>query len=711
MDLQTIGANFRGDDAGCTIRDTRANIIALRNASLLDIGCHYVITDHVQGQLVAGTEILLHADAVNEISENVMVNTPYDNDAWRGIYDIDRALVLELQDNRNNIARGINGTQVSQFDWGNTSYSNVVVDNATLTVDIGNATVKQNVTVTENALLNLTGFTGAINNVDVRKSAAFNLSGANGTWRLMRVWDGGSFNASNYTGGGDNYYNTVWGASTINFSATTQPIVFRQNEIQASVITNTGVTTAGATFTLTRSVMQSATITRPTTVNGALSVDTYQSQAGTTAHNTGTMTLASCLNLSSTIQQGTDAAAVMTLNQCIIEQASSVTNQAGTMAMTYTNVKVSTINNVAGSVGTTTVNYSSIFGSSNITRDATATTGLTVTYSEVENGSQIWQASGATMTVTRAIMLDNGNIQADASSGGTITITSVHVNGASAIRKFSTSTAGALTVNSGTRLDSSSIIYEQGTGDLTATQCSFFGASGIVRTAGDRGYSFVRSFMTGVARANLSGTGAGIVDLHNELELRYRGAYTNSATGASNLINYANVEGLTAAFNLTGTTGGSSFNRIKLFDGIITKNNNPNAGTYQLWSISNNSRVSLNNHANGDVINYLTMDTNSNFTINRTGAGNIQQVDIRNAGGFNALGDSTTISSLDIEMGNVTINSGSISNCSKKMSGTWTINAGAQNQSHAWTNAAVTSTVANTGRITCLGVASSVPIA
>jgi len=37
------------------------------------------------------------------------INTTYDNEGWRGIYDIDRSLVLELQDNRNNIARGFNG--------------------------------------------------------------------------------------------------------------------------------------------------------------------------------------------------------------------------------------------------------------------------------------------------------------------------------------------------------------------------------------------------------------------------------------------------------------------------------------------------------------------------------------------------------------------------------------------------------------------------
>lgn len=122
----TIGAYTDSSGEGCVITGTRAELLALRNAGLLQPSCHYILTDHVQGRLVAGTTIELHAVAADEFSENVMVNTTYDNEAWRGIFDIDRGLVLELQDNRNNIARGINGTEVTNFDWGNTSYTNVI---------------------------------------------------------------------------------------------------------------------------------------------------------------------------------------------------------------------------------------------------------------------------------------------------------------------------------------------------------------------------------------------------------------------------------------------------------------------------------------------------------------------------------------------------------------------------------------------------------
>lgn len=225
--------------------------------------------------------------------------------------------------------------------------------------------------------------------------------------------------------------------------------MLRRNDIQASTITNSGVTTAGATFNLNSSKLQAAAITRPATVNGSFTATNYVSQAGSALHNTGTMNLATCQNLRSTIQQGTSLTAVMTLNQCVIEQDSNVTNQAGTMSMSYTNVKLSAVNNVAGSLGTTTVNCTDVIGSSQIVRQATATVGMTVSYSKVENSSNIIQSGAAAMTINRVIMLDNGIIQADAASAGTFNISDTAIEGGSIIRKFATSTAGTFQVTGG----------------------------------------------------------------------------------------------------------------------------------------------------------------------------------------------------------------------------------------------------------------------
>jgi len=53
----TIGAFLGESENNCVIVDTRANLITLRNAGGLIVGCHYVLTDTVQGRLVAGTTI------------------------------------------------------------------------------------------------------------------------------------------------------------------------------------------------------------------------------------------------------------------------------------------------------------------------------------------------------------------------------------------------------------------------------------------------------------------------------------------------------------------------------------------------------------------------------------------------------------------------------------------------------------------------------
>lgn len=705
----TIGAFLGESENSCTIVDTRANLISLRNAGGLTVGCHYVLTDHVQGRLVAGTTITLHADSANEFSENVTVNTTYDNEGWRGIYDADRALVLELQDNRGNIARGINGTEVSNFDWGNTSYTNVVVDNATLTANIGNTAPKQNITVSETATLNLTGFIGNINNFEVKKSANVNFTNANGTWRLTRIWDGGSFNASGYTGGGDNYYNTIWGASNINISNTTQGVTLRQNDIQNSTITNSGVTTAGATFNLNNSKLQAATISRPATVNGSFTANNYVSQTGVTIHNTGTMNLATCQNLGSTIQQGTDLTASMTLNQCIIEQASNVTNQAGTMSMTYTNVKLATVNNVAGSLGTTTVNYTDVTGSSQVIRQATATVGMTITYSKVENSSNIIQSGGATMTIARAIMLDNGLIQADAGSAGTLTITSITIEGDSVIRKFATSTAGTLQVTGGGRLQSSSVIYEQGTGNLTVSQPDFTGSSGIIRSAGNRGYSFTRLYMSGVGRANLTGTGA-VTDVHNEFEIRYGGNYNNSSAGAiAHTVNYTEVTGLSGVLTFGATSSGHNLNRIKIYDGTANFKSS-NASTCQLWRVSDAGVITVTNNVAGDVFNYIDVSNQSNVTIDKTGASNISVLQVINNGTYNMTGTAGAVSKVLVEQGTLNHSGGTLTNVSKKMTSTFTVTAGTQNNVHHWNTANKTTAVNNTNRVDYLGVVSSVPI-
>lgn len=149
---------------------TRADLLTLRSSGGLSKDCSYVITDHVQGRLVAGTTIRLVAVSNNELSNNVSVHTPYDNTAWSGLYDIDTGLVIELKDNLGNTVSGKDGTEVSSFDWGNPNITNSTIENSSLTLDIGSVAVINRLIVTNNSSLDLTGFTGQIIQTEVISS-------------------------------------------------------------------------------------------------------------------------------------------------------------------------------------------------------------------------------------------------------------------------------------------------------------------------------------------------------------------------------------------------------------------------------------------------------------------------------------------------------------------------------------------------------------
>lgn len=696
----------------CPAPMTRAALIALRNANGLSKDCDYVITDHVQGRLVAGTTIHLQAVSANELSENVQVNTTYDNEAWRGIYDIDMGLVLELQDNRNNIARGFNGTEVSNFDWGNTSYTNVLVDNSTLTVNIGNTAEKTNLIIKEYSVLNLTGFTGVFINNTLTAQANVNMTNANGTWRMNRFSDGGVINISNYTGAGDNYYNTIWGQSNINFSGTSQAITFRGNDIHNSKINNTNVVTAGSTFTLNNNKLQAASIAHAATA-GAFAMTISQVNAATVNHQTGSLTiLQSHINIASSVLANTNVG-ITNITNTKVEQNSSITNQStATLNVTRSSLMHigSNITASSGSSGIFNVIDCVLKSSGYIRKNSGSTGNVNVYNSNIESGSNIQHASVSTLDISRCDLMSFSSILIATGAVGVVSIIDTELMFSSYINKNTSSTAGTLNINSGTKLNSSSFISISGTGNFTATAAYINGSSGISVSSGNRNYNFTRTTLTGVSRANLTGTGA-VTDNHSELYLTNRAVYNNSSTGAvGHVINYSSVEGLSGALQIIGTSSGGNFNRIKLVDGSLTHQNCVNSGTYQLINISSGGALIIQNHAANVQLNYIVLEDQGTLTVNKTGAGNITNVNIRNNGSCTMSANAGLVQFLDIEQGVVNISGGTINSCGKKMRGTWIINGGSQFQTYHYNTTNKTTIVNNTNRVNYLGVLSSVPI-
>lgn len=165
----------------CPAPMTRASLIALRDAGDLSKDCDYVITDHVQGRLVAGTTIHLQAVNANTLAENVSVKTTYDNEAWHGLYNIDTGIVFYLADNFGNTVRGTQ--DVTAFDWGNPNYQRNTINGSIITYTYGSTASIQYLNAS-NAVINLTGYTGTIYSLDVLAST---LNLANSATKLTRT--------------------------------------------------------------------------------------------------------------------------------------------------------------------------------------------------------------------------------------------------------------------------------------------------------------------------------------------------------------------------------------------------------------------------------------------------------------------------------------------------------------------------------------------
>ena len=140
---------------------TRAQAIAARGQ--LSGAYHYMITDQTFGRLGA-VNILLHA-GLNEAgtvdySQEAKVYTTFDNTAWTGQYDIDTNQFIFLRDNRGNEVYG--NTNVLNFDWGNTRYTNCEIRGTLTTTDNQAVLTVTDVKVLAGATVNLSGASSSI---------------------------------------------------------------------------------------------------------------------------------------------------------------------------------------------------------------------------------------------------------------------------------------------------------------------------------------------------------------------------------------------------------------------------------------------------------------------------------------------------------------------------------------------------------------------
>ena len=420
---------------------TRAALIALRDAGGLSKDCDYVIIDHVQGRLVAGTTIHLQAVDANTLSENVSVKTTYDNEAWQGLYNIDSGLVFYLADNLGNT---VNSTQdVSRFDWGNPSYQRNTINGCFITYTYGNTATVQYLNAT-NASIDLTGYAGNISHLDVIGSTV-TLTGS--SVRFFRCNFSYGTNA-NFTGTTDTGVLSRWSinASTLNFSGSTTNftslVTVRAHVASWSITNVTGGVLSGSGLDISNSTLNFTDGIGTFTVSNNSTIE-----SGTIINfSAGNLTITRTTVASgSTIQVGGDNTST-TFFSSHIKTFDLVNNGAGNLQFINADVSSAALLNVAaGSSCALTFRNTRLSDSSDITIAATAI-GNTITFSNCTIGANQSVSVIGTRSLTASDCVMNSSTLTSSGSGAVTDVLSDLTMGSDANITLSNSGA-ANTIN------------------------------------------------------------------------------------------------------------------------------------------------------------------------------------------------------------------------------------------------------------------------
>jgi hypothetical protein len=660
--------------ASCPAPMTRAALLALRTSGLLDVNCVYTVTDHVQGRLVAGTQIVLQAVSPTELSEQVEVNTTYDNEGWSGLYDIDLALVTRLNDNLGNHAESANGAAAANFDWGNTSWRNVTNVESTIIATYGAPAILSNVLVANLSTLNTTGFTGTITNSEITDGSTFLANGSNGAWNRMELDNVSTLDLTGYTAGGS-HFDTKMNATSVSFVGQTGAVQLRRNDLKNTFVSSTGA----GTYNLNGNIITGGSLTR-TAGSGTSSISGSLMRNGTVNQSgTGTLSMSGNNVFDSTItQSGAGGIQLLTNNFSCSSQV--IGNSAASITVTTTELHQSSILTDTGSTSSVTVSQCSLKSGSTIAKNGATSTGpLIVTYTNLQSTSRIDQFGAGTLAVDRSSLA-----------------------GESYIRKTAASTAGNLTAQSGTSLDSQGFIEVSGTGNTTVTACTVTELSRINVLSGDRSYTITRTTLNEVGQLNLSGTGAGVLDTVTDTRVMTGGAINMSATGAAtNRINYSTVSGSFGGINISGATTGQQVERVVTQNGsfVILGCTAPMAHSY--CTALSGSTIRLNGLSVSKPLEYIHAEQSSTFDVSTaTVAGALRYIRVTDFGDVRVNGVAGTVTRAVAQQGGLIVFNGGAAHASITKANPGTLTTG--NFSHtnviATRPISVTLTAPNTSR-------------
>lgn len=638
--------DYAGGGSSCPAPMLRTDLITLRNSSLLDINCEYVVTDFFQNRILPGTTLHFNATSANSLSEVIYVKTSYDNEAWFGIYDIDTNILKELRDGRGNIVRDTTGTAVGAFDWGNASYTNCLVENSSWIVSYGSARPMQNVRVLSSSTLNTSGMiAGGLTNFVIENSSSATFVGASITASGWEVSNSSIANISSYSGNTTNSYFKVSNNSTLNLAGSSSQFTGSAVTIlDASFVSHVGVS-SGAVSANRVTASQASTITHSP---GALALNITNSSitAGSSiAHSTGT---------------------INTLSSVILENGSSISVGAA-----------------AASGGTLSVSLTRLTNGSAISNQSGSS--LVIVAAVFENGSRIDKRSGSTGAATLSLVkfYNDSNVDITNTSSNTFSMTGTTLSERASIAKTGN---GALSLSL-SRISSLSRVNHSGSGNLTLNNVA----------------------MDDLSQVTHSTTTAGFTDLMAEVSMLSRSQvqFTGSRT-ANNSLLYSSTSGVSGLINFSGTTSGQTVTAARADNGSINVANQVVVqGSIANISASSSGSITITANTVAKSLNGLSASTSGVISINGcTNTGSISNIDVSSGGQYLATGGMVNASAITIYSGGrYTQNGGTSSNIVKTFASTLT--SGAFSHSNIGHSTAVNKvlTANNANRFDYMGLA------
>lgn len=579
-----IWFGFGGPVTTCDPPMGLAALSALVSSSSLDEQCHYIVNDHAQGNIPPGTLILFHAASPSSLARDVMVLTPYDTMAWRGVFDFAAGVLVELEDNRGNFVSDPTGTGVGNFDWGNPTYQGCRVESGgVLVADAGNTAFKSRIVVRNQGYLDITNTTGSLFDVVVDSSFVL-LSGSQNVQFGQAVFRQNSFYSGTQTTGTHLVVQAYFDAATLSVdsrSAATylmrvrlrsgslfaQPtagdMTFSENvefssfsithasgtlEVSATTGSSVTIQSAGSYLSVQRSRIDLASIS---TFSGTAlcSVSDSRLSQGAAIQHFGAewLYLRNSDFSDSTISIAAGSLQYVQINFCRIHGSSSVATLG------------------SGGGGFFTISTTEIAGGAIVQRSASHNQNATLTGSEVRNGGQVsfgagdrevlvvrceisagalmGFAGGPGSSVIQRCRVFNGTLQ-DVSLSGPVSVQDCFVDGDTSALTVSGNHDGVFVSRS--RAMSGVLLVAGSNQSVTASNVTVEGLS-TLQISGNSGNRTVQGCSLHGFSGMIVSSASGASTQHSQIHLRGGGVYQGSGTSESATI--VLVDGGTVAHN------------------------------------------------------------------------------------------------------------------------------------------------------------------